>query len=137
MEYFLQLSQHNCCPKSDRRIAGALADDRPSLDGNNQEESSMRYTLLCLFTVSALLFAGSNAFADIGGPSGGNTTFTTTTTNSTITHTTTVNQQEDQFSVELLALLAGGSVVFDQTFDKAYSDPIVQAAVSQAMDGRR
>jgi len=46
--------------------------------------------------------------------------------------TTTVNQQVNQFSTELIAQMAGGPVLFDQTFNAAYSEPTVQAAVTQA-----
>ena len=57
-------------------------------------------------------------------------------TTSTVTHetnlTATVNQQATNYSTELIAKLPNGTVVFDQTFNAAYSDPAVQAAVAQA-----
>jgi len=43
-----------------------------------------------------------------------------------------VNQSVNQFSTELIAQMAGGPVLFDQTFNVAYSDPTVQAAVAHA-----
>ncbi len=43
-----------------------------------------------------------------------------------------MNQSANQFSTELIAQMAGGPVLFDQTFNVAYSDPTVQAAVAQA-----
>jgi hypothetical protein len=43
-----------------------------------------------------------------------------------------VNQSVNQFSTELIAQMAGGPVLFDQTFNVAYSDPTVQAVVAQA-----
>ena len=43
-----------------------------------------------------------------------------------------MNQSVNQFSTELIAQMAGGPVLFDQTFNAAYSDPTVQAAVAQA-----
>jgi hypothetical protein len=46
--------------------------------------------------------------------------------------TTTVDQQVNDFSTQLIAQMPGGTVVFDQTFNVAYSDPTVQAAVAQA-----
>ena len=43
-----------------------------------------------------------------------------------------VEQQVNEFSVQLIAQTSGGNAVFDQTFNVAYSDPTVQAAVLQA-----
>lgn len=62
-----------------------------------------------------------------------NTTTTTTSTAEVDTvNTTNVAQQVNTFQVELKARMQGGAVVFDQTFNVAYSDLTVQAAVTQA-----
>jgi hypothetical protein len=62
----------------------------------------------------------------------GTTSYTTSTFNVEVLHTTTVNQRVDQFSVEVIGRMAGGSILFDQTFNVPYTDPAVQAAVAQA-----
>ncbi len=46
--------------------------------------------------------------------------------------TTTVSQQLTNYSTELIAKLPNGTVVYDQTFTAAYSDPSVQLAISTA-----
>ena len=46
--------------------------------------------------------------------------------------TTTVSQQMTNFSTELIAKLPNGTVVYDQSFTAAYSDPAVQAAITAA-----
>jgi len=58
--------------------------------------------------------------------------FTTAAAELDTIYPTTVNQSVNQFSTELIAQMAGGPVLFDQTFNVAYSDPTVQAAVAQA-----
>ena len=46
--------------------------------------------------------------------------------------TANVTQQVDTFQVELKARMQGGSYLFDQTYNVAFTDPTVQAAVTQA-----
>jgi uncharacterized repeat protein (TIGR01451 family) len=46
--------------------------------------------------------------------------------------TATVSQQATNYSTELIARLPNGTVVYDQTFSAAFSDPTVQAAVTLA-----
>jgi probable HAF family extracellular repeat protein len=48
--------------------------------------------------------------------------------------TANVNQQATNYSTQLIAVMPGGTVLFDQTFNAALSDPAVQAAVAQAAD---
>jgi uncharacterized repeat protein (TIGR01451 family) len=48
------------------------------------------------------------------------------------TNTTTVNQQVNEYSTELIAKMPDGTVLFDQVFNAAYTNPAVQAAVAQA-----
>ena len=43
-----------------------------------------------------------------------------------------VDQRTNQFSTELIAKLPDGTVLYDQTFTNGFSDPTVQAAVTQA-----
>jgi uncharacterized repeat protein (TIGR01451 family) len=62
------------------------------------------------------------------------TTYTTSTAEYNTTNTTTVNQQVDEYSTELIAKMPGGTVLFDQTFSAAYSNPAVQAAVARAAE---
>jgi VWFA-related protein len=62
------------------------------------------------------------------------TTYTTSTIVFETVHPTTVNQRVDQYSVEVVARMAGGAVVYDQTFSVAFTDPTVQAAVVQAQN---
>jgi uncharacterized repeat protein (TIGR01451 family) len=60
------------------------------------------------------------------------TTITTSTAEYDTTNTTTVNQQVNEYSTELVAKMPDGTVLFDQTFNAAYTNPAVQAAVAQA-----
>jgi uncharacterized repeat protein (TIGR01451 family) len=61
---------------------------------------------------------------------------TSLSTTSTLTYetnfTATVNQRVNNYATELIAKLPDGTVVYDQTYNADYSDPIVQAAVAQA-----
>ena len=81
-------------------------------------------------TVGMLLALARTAYPQVSGNSPNFTSASTQTID--IYNTTTVNQQVNQFSTELIAQMAGGPVLFDQTFNAAYSDPTVQAAVAQA-----
>jgi uncharacterized repeat protein (TIGR01451 family) len=62
----------------------------------------------------------------------GTTIYTTSTRTIETNLTAAVSQQVTNYSTELIAVMPGGSVVFDQTFNAAYSDSTVQAAVTQA-----
>jgi hypothetical protein len=52
----------------------------------------------------------------------------------TIYHTTNtaVSQRVDTFSTEIIGRMQGGPTLYDQTFNVAYADPAVQAAVATA-----
>ena len=62
------------------------------------------------------------------------TTYTFSTKNVYETSTQTVTQQLNQFSVELIARMTGGAILYDQTFSVAYSDATVQAAILAAQN---
>jgi hypothetical protein len=47
-------------------------------------------------------------------------------------NTTNVTQQVNTYQVELKARMQGGSYVFDQIYNVAFTDPTVQAAITQA-----
>ncbi len=81
--------------------------------------------------IFSLLF-NSTGLAQVGGTATSTLNITTSSAELDTINTTTVNQSANQFSTELIAQMAGGPVLFDQTFNVAYSDPTVQAAVAQA-----
>ena len=58
--------------------------------------------------------------------------FTSTTGEVDTFNTTTVSKRVDTYSVELKARLQGGSILFDQTYQVALSDPLAQAGIAQA-----
>ena len=58
--------------------------------------------------------------------------FTSTAGEIDTLNTTTVSKRVDTYSVELKARLQGGSILFDQTFQVALSDPLAQAGIAQA-----
>jgi uncharacterized repeat protein (TIGR01451 family) len=60
------------------------------------------------------------------------TTFSTSTAEYDTILTSNVNQQTTNFSTELIARLPNGTIVFDQTFNAAYSNPTVQSAITTA-----
>lgn len=68
--------------------------------------------------------------AAIGGTN--TTTYTTSTKNIFDTSYATDNQQIDTFSTELIGRIQGSSTLFDKTFNVAYTDPSVQAAIVAA-----
>jgi hypothetical protein len=72
------------------------------------------------------------AFAAVGG--GGTNTSTSTTSTKNIYDTTDIPviQQVNTFSVELIAMMQGGPTLYDQTFNVAFSDDAVQAAILTA-----
>ncbi|MBI5281970.1 MAG: PEP-CTERM sorting domain-containing protein [Candidatus Solibacter usitatus] len=61
-----------------------------------------------------------------------NTTLTVSFSTSQAVHTTLDNQRIDTFLTRLTAQLAGGPVLYDQSFNFAFSDPVVQAAILAA-----
>ena len=70
------------------------------------------------------------ALADVGGGSTNTTTYTTSTKNIYDTTNATATQQVDTFAVELIGRMQGSSTaLYDQTFNVAFLDPTVQAAV--------
>lgn len=79
-----------------------------------------------MFGVAALPTA---TFADAGGT-------TNTFSSSTITKYTTVNlaasQQVDTFSTQIIGLMQGGATLYNQTFNVAFADPLVQASLGTA-----
>jgi hypothetical protein len=119
---------------------------RPGAEGRARSEfkkpwrPQMKTNWIVGLTVGMLLALAQAAYPQILDPfsvplgvSGGPENFTslsTTTTNDY--NTTTVNQQVNQYSTELIAQMAGGPVLFDQTFNVAFSDLTVQTAVAQA-----
>jgi hypothetical protein len=60
------------------------------------------------------------------------TTYTTSTRTIETNLTSKVNLQATNCSTELIAVMPGGTVLFDQTFNATFSDPSVQAEVAQA-----
>ena len=60
------------------------------------------------------------------------TSFSVSLTSSQSIQTTQVNQQVDQFMTQITAHLFGGPLVYDQTFNLAYSDPLLADAVMAA-----
>ena len=72
------------------------------------------------------------AFAAEGGGGTNTTTYTTSTKTVYDTTNTAVAQQVDTFAVELIAHMQGGSALYDQTFNAAFADPTVQAALVTA-----
>jgi hypothetical protein len=72
------------------------------------------------------------AFAVVGGSGENTTTYTSSTKNTYETTNQSVTERVDTYSIELKALMQGGSTIYDQTFTVAFSDPTVQAAVLSA-----
>jgi hypothetical protein len=91
---------------------------------------TMRIRILLIALIIAALPVA--AFAAVGG--GGTNTTTYSTSTRTISDTTNiaVTQQVDTFAVELIARMQGGSTLYDQTFNVAFTDPTVQAALVTA-----
>jgi uncharacterized protein with beta-barrel porin domain len=76
-----------------------------------------------------LLLAATGGRAEAQG--GGNVTFTSSTTHGITFTPTTTTTRIDNFTTEIIGRLNGGTV-FDQTFNAAFSDPVVQAGVNAA-----
>jgi hypothetical protein len=91
---------------------------------------TMRIRILLIALIIAALPVA--AFAAVGG--GGTNTTTYSTSTRTISDTTNiaVTQQVDTFAVELIVRMQGGSTLYDQTFNVAFADPTVQAALVTA-----
>src|SRR5438105_3019995 len=93
----------------------------------------------CMMTYNLLNIAIPAAAGTIvipygtGSGGGGNTTFTTSTTHhSTFTTVFLPDLQVNTFLTRIIANLNGGPNVFDQSFNVAFADPTVQAAIAQA-----
>lgn len=69
------------------------------------------------------------ALAATGGGDTNTTTYTTSARSITDTTNTAVSQQVDTFAVELIGRMQGGATLYDQTFNLAFLDPTVQAAL--------
>jgi len=82
--------------------------------------------------IFSLLFNSTGLSAARGSIATSTLNITTAAAELDTIYPTTVNQSVNQFSTELIAQMAGGPVLFDQTFNAAYSDPMVKAAVAQA-----
>jgi len=81
-------------------------------------------------TLMALMFV----LAQTANPQGANMFFTSSTaTDYDNLVAPPVDVQLNDFSTEIIAQMAGGPVLFDETFNAAYSDPAVQAAVALAV----
>jgi hypothetical protein len=89
---------------------------------------SIRYAILLTMVAAVPL----TAFAAVGGDGHNTTTYTTSTKNIYETTDQSVTERVDTYSIELKALMQGGSTIYDQTFTVAFSDPTVQAAVLSA-----
>lgn len=59
-------------------------------------------------------------------------TYTTSTRQLETILTTNIVQHGTNFSTELIARMPNGTVVFDQTFSNAFSDPVLQTAIATA-----
>jgi uncharacterized protein with beta-barrel porin domain len=89
---------------------------------------SRLFPIASLFAaVGLLVLGGGGAMAQFAG----NTAFTNTTSVTQTITTQTVTQQTDTYVTEIIGKLNAGTV-FDQTFNVAFADPAVQAAVASA-----
>jgi hypothetical protein len=80
-------------------------------------------------TGSAIITGGSNS---LGGQPGDTTWYSSLTE---VTYDTTnlyVTNRVDTYSVELIAKMQGSSALYDQTFNLAFADPVVQTAILTA-----
>ena len=71
-------------------------------------------------------------FAQVGGGGTDTTTYTTSTKNIYDTTNLTESQSVNTYSTEIIALMQGGATLYDQTFNMAFADPTVQAALAAA-----
>ncbi len=78
-----------------------------------------------------MLFA-TIAWSQVSGGSTNSTVFSNSAAEVDTVNTTPVTQQVNTFQVELKARMQGGAYLFDKTYNVAYSDPTVQAAIAQA-----
>ncbi len=88
-----------------------------------------------VFRVSVMLLIAAAlpiaAVADVGG-GGASTSFTESTETTYNTINTAVTQQVETYFTEIIASMQGGPVLYDQTFQVAFSDTSVQAAIGTA-----
>jgi len=109
----------------------------------NSAQIVVQYTISDTNQVSLGLVDVFQVFADQADPNPTNnslsvitsfntTSYTTSTATYDTTLTTNVTQQATIYSTELIAVMPEGTPLYDQTFDAAFSDPAVQAAVTQA-----
>jgi hypothetical protein len=97
-----------------------------------QRAHSVILTALLLFILMIITTLSTAAFAAVGGGGTNTTTYTTSTKTVTDTSYSAVTQQVNTFSVELIASMQGGQALYDQTFNVAFSDAAVQAAILTA-----
>ena len=86
----------------------------------------MRNSIQTVFFASLLLAPAAWAQTP------GDTNYTFSTAEIDTYNTTNVTEQVNTFQVELKARMQGGAYLFDQTYNVAFSDPTVQAAIAQA-----
>jgi hypothetical protein len=65
-----------------------------------------------------------------GATCGSTTCLTTSTAEIDTINTTNVTQRVDTYSVELKARLQNGAFLFDQTYNVAFTDPLVLAGIA-------
>jgi hypothetical protein len=92
---------------------------------NEKGERLMRIRILLIALIIAAL-----PVAAFSAPNDTNYTYSTRTIYDTTN--TAVTQQVDTFAVEIIAHMQGGSTLYDQTFNVAFEDPTVQAALVTA-----
>jgi hypothetical protein len=100
-----------------------------------QRTHAVTPTALLLLILMIVTMLSTAAFAAVGGGGTNTTTYTTSTKNIYDTTTASVNQQVNTYSTQLIAIMQGSSTaLYDQTFNVAFSDLAVQAAIQSAKD---
>ena len=87
--------------------------------------------------LAGALLSGWLLFAPAAWAATNTTTYTTSTRTTNHYTTANVTQQVNTFLVELKARMQGGAYLFDQTYNVAFSDPTVQAALEDAIAADR
>jgi hypothetical protein len=88
----------------------------------------MQIKVLAMFLFLVAVALPIAAFADpVTATNDSNFTFSTRTIYDTTN--ATASQQVNTFAVELIASMQGGTTLYDQTFNVAFADPAVQAAI--------
>jgi PEP-CTERM motif len=87
----------------------------------------MKIRILWIAMIIAMLPA--LAFADTGG-SGAETSYTASYLTDYTTINLTANQQVNTYSTEIIGLMQGGSILYDQTFNAAFTDAQIQAYIA-------